>query len=184
MLNVTKFRKILSTSFFKICRGKGLRHQIYIVNSTRTMLGTMYYKCIVGLSSMQEMTRKFNDEKVVKSVLILGISPTGISAPWAKCECVFGKAWSGRTGRCPKRYRNSMIRRKTFQDARVQKKWQIIVNATKLDEGYHKKNDFYLNRCYNKDEGNAELSKKQRKNRVFVDYKHEDYKVQWKKYVF
>ena len=71
-----------------------------------------------------------------------------------------------------------MIRRKTFQDARVQKKWQIIVNATKLDEGYHKKNDFYLNRCYNKDEENAELSKKQRKNRVFVDYKHEDYKVQ------
>ena len=29
------------------------------------MLGTLYYKCIGGISSMQEMTWQFNDEKVV-----------------------------------------------------------------------------------------------------------------------
>ena len=35
----------------------------------------------------------------------------------------------------------TMIRRKTFNDARVLKKWQIIIDATELDEGYQKKND-------------------------------------------
>ena len=32
------------------------------------MLGTMYYKCIGGSSSIQEMTRQFNDEKVVENL--------------------------------------------------------------------------------------------------------------------
>lgn len=43
-----------------------------------------------------------------------------------------------------------MIRRKTFNDARVLKKRQIIIDATEPDEGYHKKNDYYLSRCYNR----------------------------------
>lgn len=30
----------------------------------------------------------------------------------------------------------TMIRRKTFDDARVLKKWQIIIDGTELDEGY------------------------------------------------
>ena len=48
----------------------------------------------------------------------------------------------------------TMIRRKTFNDARVLKKWQIIIDATELDEGYQKKNDYYLSRCYNRGESN------------------------------
>ena len=44
----------------------------------------------------------------------------------------------------------TMIRRKTFEDARVLKKWQVIIDATELDEGYQKKNDSYLSRCYNR----------------------------------
>ena len=46
----------------------------------------------------------------------------------------------------------SMIRRKSFNDARVLKKWQVIIDATELDEGYQKKNDYYLSRCYNRGE--------------------------------
>ena len=42
------------------------RHQSYIKYSSRTMLGTLYYKSIAGISSMQEMTRAFNNEKVCK----------------------------------------------------------------------------------------------------------------------
>lgn len=45
-----------------------------------------------------------------------------------------------------------MIHRKTFEDTRVLKKWQVIIDATELDEGYQKKNDFYLSRCYNRGE--------------------------------
>ena len=32
----------------------------------------------------------------------------------------------------------SVIRRKSFNDARVLKKWQVIIDATELDEGYQK----------------------------------------------
>ena len=34
----------------------------------------------------------------------------------------------------------SKIRKKSFNDARVLKKWQVIIDATELDEGYQKKN--------------------------------------------
>ena len=44
------------------------RNQSYIDYSVKTMLGTLYYKCIGGISSMQEMTRQFNDEKVVENL--------------------------------------------------------------------------------------------------------------------
>ena len=44
------------------------RHQSYIKYSARTMPGTLYYKSIAGISSMQEMTRAFNDEKVCKNL--------------------------------------------------------------------------------------------------------------------
>ena len=32
------------------------------------MLGTLYYKSIAGIASMQEMTRVFNNEKVCKNL--------------------------------------------------------------------------------------------------------------------
>lgn len=44
------------------------RHQSYIDYSTRVMLGTMYYKSIAGISSMQEMTRAFNDETISRNL--------------------------------------------------------------------------------------------------------------------
>ena len=44
------------------------RNQSYIEYPVRVMLGTMYYKCISGISSMQEMTLKFNDDAVVENL--------------------------------------------------------------------------------------------------------------------
>ena len=51
--------------FKKFSEVKDPRNQSYIDYSAKTMLGTLYYKCIGGISSMQEMTWQFNDEKVV-----------------------------------------------------------------------------------------------------------------------
>ena len=44
------------------------RNQSYIEYPVRVMLGTMYYKYIGGILSMQEMTRKFNDDAVVEDL--------------------------------------------------------------------------------------------------------------------
>ena len=43
-----------------------------------------------------------------------------------------------------------MIRRKTFDHAKVLGKWLVLVDGSELDEGKIKKNDNYLSRCYNR----------------------------------
>lgn len=129
------------------------RHQSYIEYSIKTMLGTLYYKCIGGISSMQEMTRKFNDESVVKNLYafvgekVQDYLPHGVTI-----NELLEKLDPEELENIQKDIAYSMIRRKTFDDARVLKRWQVIVDATELDEGYKKKNDGYLSRCYNKGE--------------------------------
>ena len=54
--------------FAKFAEVNDPRNQSYIEYPVRVMLGTMYYKCISGISSMQEMTLKFNDDAVVENL--------------------------------------------------------------------------------------------------------------------
>lgn len=54
--------------FSRFAKVKDLRNQSYIDYSTKTMLGILYYKYIGRISSMQEMTWKFNDERIVKNL--------------------------------------------------------------------------------------------------------------------
>ena len=49
---------------------------------------------------------------------------------------------------------NRMIRRKTFDDAKVMNRWLVLIDGTDLDEGYQRKNDYYLSRIYNRGEEN------------------------------
>ena len=54
-------------------------------------------------------------------------------------------------GRFPDMYApDVVIRRKTFDDAKVLKHWLVLVDGTELDSGYKQKNEHYLERCYNR----------------------------------
>ena len=129
------------------------RNQSYIGYSVKTMLGTLYYKCIGGISSMQEMTRQFNDEKVVENLYSFMEESRKEYLPHGVTENEFLERLDPQElEKIQKDIACSMIRRKTFNDARVLKKWQVIIDATELDEGYQKKNDYYLSRCYNRGE--------------------------------
>ena len=129
------------------------RNQSYIGYSVKTMLGTLYYKCIGGISSMQEMTRQFNDEKVVENLYSFMGESRKEYLPHGVTENEFLERLDPQElEKIQKDIACSMIRRKTFNDARVLKKWQVIIDATELDEGYQKKNDYYLRRCYNRGE--------------------------------
>ena len=104
---------------------------------------------------MQEMTRKFNDETVVKNIYSFLGEIDKEFLPHGVTENEFlERLDSCELEKIQKDIAYSMIRRKTFDDARVMKKWQIIIDATELDEGYVKKNDYYLSRCYNRGEDN------------------------------
>ena len=131
------------------------RHQCYVDYSTRVMLGTMYYKSIAGITSMREMTRAFNNETVSRNLYRFMGEEARDYLPHGVTENDFLEKLE------PEELENiqqnivySMIRRKTFNGARVLKKWQVIIDATELDEGLQKKNDYYLSRCYNKGEEN------------------------------
>ena len=54
--------------FEKFAGVKDPRHQSYIEYTTKTMLGTLYYKCLGRIESMRKMTRKFNDEQIVENL--------------------------------------------------------------------------------------------------------------------
>lgn len=139
--------------FKKFSEVKDPRNQSYINYSVKTMLGTLYYKCIGGISSMQEMTRQFNDEKVVGNLYSFMGESMKEYLPHGVTENEFLERLDPlELGKIQKDIAYSMIRRKTFNDARVLKKWQVIIDATELDEGYQKKNDYYLSRCYHRGE--------------------------------
>ena len=105
------------------------------------MLGTLYYKCIGGISSMQEMTRQFNDEKVVGNLYSFIGESKKEYLPHGVTENEFLEGLDPlELEKIQKDIAYSKIRKKSFNDAKVLKKWQVIIDATELDEGYQKKN--------------------------------------------
>lgn len=131
------------------------RHSSYIEYSSKEMLGTVYYKGIAGISSMQEMTRKFNEETVVGNLY----SFMGSKAKEYLPHGVTVNEFLERLDPMELEEIQSdivyrMIRRKTFDDAKILGKWLVLVDGSELDEGRIKKNDNYLSRCYNRGEKN------------------------------
>ena len=148
-------RKYYPELFSRFAKVKDPRNQSYIDYSTKTMLGTLYYKCIGGISSMQEITRKFNDDKIVENLYaFLGDTKKDYLPHGVTVNEFLERVSPEELEEIQKDLAYTMIRRKTFDDARVLKKWQIIIDGTELDEGYQTKNDFYLSRCYNRGESN------------------------------
>ena len=146
-------QKYYPALFSMFAEVKDPRNQSYIDYSIKTMLGTLYYKCIGGISSMQEMTLKFNDDAVVENLYSFMSEEKKEYLPHGVIENEFlARLNPEELEKIQKDIAYSMIRRKTFDDARVLKRWQIIIDATELDEGYQKKNEYYLSRCYNRGE--------------------------------
>ena len=109
------------------------RNQSYIEYSAKIMLGTFYYKSIGGIASMQEMTRKFNDEKTVENLYSFMGNPGKEYLPHSVTENEFLERLDPEElEKIQKEIACFMIRRKTFEDARVLKKWQVIIDATEL----------------------------------------------------
>ena len=147
-----KFYPELFSKFEKVADP---RHSSYIKYSSREMLGTVYYKGIAGISSMQGMTREFNNETVTanlysfmgskaKEYLPHGVTVNEFLEKLAPME--LEEIQSDIVYR--------MIRRKTFDDAKILGRWLVLVDGSELDEGKIKKNDNYLSRCYNRGERN------------------------------
>lgn len=145
-------RKVYPELFDKFGEIKDPRDTRYITYSGRTMLGTLYYKGIGGIESMQAMTRHFNDKSVVDNLyMFLGGKETHDYIPHHVTLNEYLEKFDFEELEAVKQdIITKLIRRKTFNDARVCGQWLVLVDGTELDKGSKKKNEGYLRRCMNK----------------------------------
>lgn len=94
--------------------------------------------------------RKFNDDRVVENLYsFLGDAKKDYLPHGVTVNELLERLDFEELEEIQKDIVYSMIRQKTFNNAKVMKKWQILIGGTELDEGYQKKNDYYMSRCYN-----------------------------------
>ncbi len=130
---------------------KDPRHQSYIDYTNKEMLGTVYYKGIAGIESMQSMTYEFNKEQVTKNLLHFMGEETKPYLPHAVTVNEYlERLEPEELQKVQQKQVYELLRRKTFNDARFQKKWLVIVDGTQTYSGDRKLNDRCLERYYNK----------------------------------
>lgn len=131
------------------------RHQSYVDYSNKVMLGTLYYKGIGGITSMQEMTEKFNDHQIVKNVMnFLGEEEAEYLPHGVTLNEYLERLDPSELEGIIQDEIYDLIRRKSFDEAKFQKKWLVIIDGTQLYSGSRQINEKCLERHHNK--GTAE----------------------------
>lgn len=127
------------------------RNRSYIEYSNREMLVTLYYKCLSEAESMRAMTRLFNADKVVRNLYdFMGSPPKEYLPHHVTLNEYLERLAVEELESIRDDMVYKMIRRKTFDDAKVLKHWLVLIDGTELDSGYKQKNEHYLERCYNR----------------------------------
>lgn len=128
------------------------RHQSYIDHSNKIMLGSVYYKGIGGITSMQMMNDKFNNTKVSSNIRsFLGEKDADYLPHSVTINEYLERLEPKQLQNIIHDEVNDLIRRKSFNDARVQKKWIVVIDGTQLYSGSRQLNDKCLERHYNRD---------------------------------
>ena len=139
--------------FSKFGQIKDPRNSSYITYSTKEMLGSLYYKGIAGISSMRAMTEAFNNEQVTRNLYQFMDGKEKEYLPHGVTLNEFlERVNPAELEEIQRDIAYQMIRRKTFDDAKILGKWRILVDGSELDEGKQQKNEKYLSRTYNKGE--------------------------------
>ena len=115
-------QKFYPELFNKFAELRDPRHQSYVEYTLKTMFGALYYKCIGGISSMREMTSKFNDEIVVKNLYsFIGDEEQTYMPHGVTINELLEKLNPAEPDSIQKDIVYTMIRRKTFDNAKVMK---------------------------------------------------------------
>ncbi len=127
------------------------RHSSYTEYSNKELLGTMFYKGIAGIKSMQSMTYEFNRERVVKNLSrFMGEKEREYLPHAVTVNEYFERLEPDELQKVQQKQVYGLIRSKTFYDARFRKKWLVIVDGTQTYSGSRKLNAGCLERHYNK----------------------------------
>ncbi len=130
---------------------KDPRNLSYTEYSNSELLGTMFYKGIAGIESMQSMTYEFNRESVVKNLYrFMGETGKEYLPHAVTANEYFERLDPDELQKVQQEQVYGLIRSKAFYDARFQKKWLVIVDGTQTYSGSRKLNAGCLERHYNK----------------------------------
>lgn len=130
---------------------KDPRHQSYTEYSNKELLGTVFYKGIAGIESMQSMTYEFNKEQVTQNLFrFMGEREKPYLPHAVTVNEYLERLDPEELQKVQQKQVYELIRRKTFDNARFHKKWLVIVDGTQTYSGSRKLNDGCLERHYNK----------------------------------
>lgn len=144
-------KKFYPELFSKFSKVKEPRHSSYIKYSSKEMLGTLYYKGLGEVESMRAMTREFNHDKVANNLYhFMGNCEKEYLPHHVTLNGYLERLEPAELEAIRDDIVYQMIRRKTFDEAKVLKHWLVLIDGTELDSGYRQKNEHYLERCYNR----------------------------------
>ena len=130
---------------------KDPRDQRYITYSRTVMLSQLYYKGVTGITSMQGMTQAFNTEIAGENVYVSIGEDVREYLPHHVTENEYLERLD------PAELREvlhkmacDVIRRKTFDGAKFNKEWIVIIDGTQGYSGGRKINEACLERHHNK----------------------------------
>lgn len=147
-----KIRKRYCPDLFRdFTNTKDPRNQSYTKYSNDELLGTMFYKGIAGMESMQSMTYEFNRESVVQNLYqFLGRKEKEYLPHAVTVNEYFERLDPDELQKVQQKQVYGLIRSKAFYDARFQKKWLVIVDGTQTYSGRRKLHEGCLERHYKK----------------------------------
>lgn len=115
------------------------------------MLGTMFYKGIAGITSMQAMTDEFNKDGVVKNLYrFMGGKEKEFLPHGVTVNEYFERLDPEELQKVQQKQVYGLIRSKAFYDARFRKRWLVIVDGTQTYSGSRKLHEGCLERHYKK----------------------------------
>ena len=130
---------------------KDPRSLSYTDYSNREMLGTMFYKGIAGITSMQAMTDEFNKDGVVKNLYrFMGGKEKEFLPHGVTVNEYFERLDPQELQKVQQKQVYGLIRSKAFYDARFRKRWLVIVDGTQTYSGSRRLHEGCLERHYKK----------------------------------
>lgn len=129
------------------------RDKRYTLYNCSTLIGTGITKNICGIASMQQMTSAFNDENCIQNISNFVGNQREELPHYVTLNDFLKKLEPGELQKVRKDIIYHLIRMKRFDNARFQKKWLIIVDATWLQTYHEKQDEFCMCREYGQENG-------------------------------
>ena len=106
------------------------RHKSYITYNIRTLIMTRLFALICGITTMNEMTRKFNTDKAIKNLSVICNQNLTEVPNWQTIQDVIEELDENEVRNIRKYIVKALIRSKMFDGYRYDGKFQLLVDAT------------------------------------------------------